>query len=78
MEKPVIKDIHMPSNTSMGFYIGIFSFLFGFGIIWHIFWLAGFSAVAMITCVIIRLSEKDTEYTVTAQEIETIERRMAT
>ncbi len=76
--KPPIKDIHMPSNTSMGFYIGVFSFLFGFGLIWHMFWLAGLSAIAMVACVIIRLSEKDTEYTVTAQEIETIERRMAT
>src|SRR5207237_1039048 len=34
------EDIHMPKNTPMGIYISIFAFLFGFAMIWHIFWLA--------------------------------------
>lgn len=68
------QEIHMPKNSSMGFYIGVFSFLLAFGLIWHMFWLAIVSAIGIIVCAIIHLSDKHPEYTVTVQEIEKIER----
>ncbi len=67
------QEFHMPKNSSMGFYIGVFGFLMGFGLIWYIFWLAAISAIGIIVCTIIHLSEKHPEYTVTVKEIEKIE-----
>lgn len=73
--KGVYKEIHMPSNTSMGFWIGVCSFVFGFAVIWHMLWLIALSSIALLACVIIRLFEKNTEYTVSAQEIRAIEEK---
>lgn len=53
------EDIEMPINTPMGLFIGIFALIFGFAMTWHIFWLALISLVAIIACVIIRLSGED-------------------
>ncbi len=64
---------HMPRNTSLGVYIGILSFLFGFGIIWHMFWLAFLSCLGIIICIIVKLYQKDPEYVVRKSLIEQIE-----
>lgn len=66
-------DIHMPKNTAMGFSIGVLSFLFAFGLIWYMFWLAAISSIALLACIIRHLYVKDTEHLVTAAEIEKIE-----
>ena len=70
-------DIHLPKNSPLGLYIGIFSFLFGFAIIWHILWLFIAGLVGMITCAIIRLSgdDADDNYYFLAHEVEQIEQR---
>ena len=65
----------MPRNTGMGFYIGALSFLLGFALVWHIFWLAGITTLGIIACLVIRLCDKDTEYYVPAEEVEKIETR---
>lgn len=67
------EDIHMPINTPVGFYIGVLSLLFGFGMIWHIFWLALISFIAIVICVIIRLSGNDEHEVIPAAEIKAIE-----
>lgn len=69
------EEIHMPKNSSMGFYIGIFSFLLGFGMIWYMFWLAIISVVAILVCTIIHLYQKHPEYYISAEEVERIENR---
>lgn len=66
-------DIHMPANTPFGFYIGSLSFVFGFAAVWHMFWLVGLSAVAIIACCIMYLYQKHREYNLKAQDIEKIE-----
>jgi cytochrome o ubiquinol oxidase subunit 1 len=48
----VYRDIHMPSNTSAGFFIGMFSLLLGFAGVWHITWLAVVALVAIMATVI--------------------------
>ncbi len=67
------EDIHMPKNTALGIYVAGFIFLFGFAMIWHMFWLAAIGLVGAIVCVIIRTFDEDTEYTVSAAEIAKIE-----
>ena len=66
-------DIHMPKNTGDGFINGILVFLFGFAMVWHIWWLAVLCALAMLFLLIARASDDDTEYTIPAAEVEEIE-----
>ena len=68
-------DIHMPKNTGKGFIIGVLSFVFGFAMVWTIWWLAVLSALGMIFTLIVRASDDDTEYIVPAAEVERIENR---
>lgn len=69
------EDIYMPKNTGMGFYIGLFSLIFGFAMTWDIFWLAGISFTAILICVIIRLSTHDEHELIPAAEIKKHEER---
>jgi cytochrome o ubiquinol oxidase subunit 1 len=68
-------DIHMPKNTAAGFINGILAFMFGFAMIWYIWWLAVLCALGMLFTVIIRAFDDDTDYTVPAAEVERIENR---
>ncbi len=69
----VYEDIVLPKNTGIGVYIGIFASAFGFGIIWHIWWLAIVAFLAIIVCVLIRTNQDETEYVLTAAEVEALE-----
>lgn len=71
--KPVYEDIHMPKNISAGIYIAGFAFLLGFGFVWDIIWLAVVGALGMVICVIIQTFKEETEYTLTAAEVEKLE-----
>ncbi|MEJ2656484.1 MAG: cytochrome o ubiquinol oxidase subunit I [Desulfobacterales bacterium] len=66
-------DIHMPKNTGAGFVNGVLSFIFGFAMVWHIWWLAILCALGMLLLVIVRSTDDDIEYTVPAAEVERIE-----
>jgi cytochrome o ubiquinol oxidase subunit 1 len=66
-------DIHMPKNTAAGFLIGAFALLFGFAMVWHIWWLAASGAFAILVLVVARATREDTDYIVPAAEIERIE-----
>ncbi|MEA5123116.1 cytochrome o ubiquinol oxidase subunit I [Xanthomonas floridensis] len=65
--------IHMPRNTGAGVYMGAFSVLLGFGLIWHIWWLAIIGLVGMIGSFIARTFDNDIDYWVPAEEVERIE-----
>jgi cytochrome o ubiquinol oxidase subunit 1 len=74
--KKEYEDIPMPFNTPMGFYIGLLSLIFGFAITWHIYWLALLSFLAIILCVIIRLSGKEVHEIIPVEEVKKIEREL--
>jgi cytochrome o ubiquinol oxidase subunit 1 len=67
------EDIHMPVNTPIGFYIGVFSLIFGFAIVWYIHWLAILSFLAILAAIIVRLSSKDEHEIIPADEVKRIE-----
>ena len=67
------EDIHLPKNTGMGLVIAGFSFVVGFAIIWHIWWLAVVSFALVVVAIIWRASDEDTEYTISANEVERLE-----
>ncbi|HSW87799.1 MAG TPA: cbb3-type cytochrome c oxidase subunit I [Candidatus Saccharimonadales bacterium] len=67
------EDIHMPKNTALGMYISGFVFAIGFAMVWHIYWFAIVGLIGAIACVVIRTFDEDTEYVLTAKEVEKIE-----
>ncbi len=73
-EKPDhYRDIHLPKNTACGLLAGALSFVFGFAMIWYIWWLAIFSALAIVCTIVFRASDDDIHYTVSAAEVERME-----
>jgi cytochrome o ubiquinol oxidase subunit 1 len=68
-------DIHLPKNTAAGLINGVFAFMFGFAMVWYIWWLAVLCALGMLFTVIVRAADDDTHYTVPAAEVERIESR---
>lgn len=66
-------DIVMPKNTPYGLYIAIASFVIGFGLIWHMWWLAAVGLIGLVACVIIRTTDDETEYVITASELAKLE-----
>lgn len=71
--KPQYKDIHLPKNTPMGLFIAGFSFLAGFALIWHIWWLAAVSVIGIVACIIVRASSDNSEYTISAAKLRKME-----
>lgn len=71
---PHYEDIYIPKNTPIGFFMGAFSFVIGFGLIWHIFWLAALGLIGMIICMIVRLADPETEICLSAAEVAKMER----
>lgn len=67
--KPHYVDIELPKNSGLGLLIATFAFVVGFAVIWHIIWLIAVGLLGVIACVLIRISEDETEYTVTAAEL---------
>jgi cytochrome o ubiquinol oxidase subunit 1 len=66
-------DIEMPKNTPHGLIIGGLAFMFGFAIVWHIWWLAILAALGMLFTVIARSSDENIHYIIPAAEVERIE-----
>lgn len=72
-KKSEYHDIHMPKNTPMGLYIGGLSFVLGFAATWQMTWLVAVSFIASIICLLIYLSEEETEYNIPAAEVKKLE-----
>ena len=68
------QDIAVPKNSGVGVMIGISSFLCGFGLVWHIWWLALVGFIAVIVLLIVRLTSDDTERIITASEVAKFEK----
>ncbi len=67
------EEIHMPKNTAAGLIIGVFSLIFGFAMIWHIWWMAIIGFAGMIISLIAKSFDTDVDYYVPVAEIEAIE-----
>ncbi len=67
--KPLYQDIRLPKNSPLGLVIALCSFLVGFGLIWHLWWLAVLGLLGVITTIIVRSLDDDTEYTISAAEV---------
>ena len=72
-EKPHYENITMPKNTGIGLYIGVFSFMLGFAVVWYMWWLALASVIGIVGCLLVRLNDRHTDTYVSVEEIERIE-----
>ncbi|MDR5749450.1 MULTISPECIES: cytochrome o ubiquinol oxidase subunit I [unclassified Caballeronia] len=70
----VYRDIHMPSNTSAGLFVGLFSLGLGFAGVWHIWWLAIVALVAIAVTVIGYSFRRNDGYYIEASKVRTIEK----
>jgi cytochrome o ubiquinol oxidase subunit I len=77
-DKPVhYEDIEITKNSPYPIIIGILAFSVGFGLIWHMYWLALIALLAAITCIIIRVSAEDNDYVLPAAEVRKLEEARA-
>ena len=67
------QDIEMPKNCAHGLLLGILAFLFGFAMIWHIWWLAGTGFLGLLLVVVARSMDDDTTEIIPAAEVARIE-----
>lgn len=66
--------IELPKNSSIGLFIAAFAFMFGFGVIWHIWWMVGLGFIGIVISIIVRSSNDQTERIVPVEEIARIEK----
>lgn len=75
-KKPIkYEDIELPKNTPMGIYIAGFMLLLGTAMAWHAWLFAIIGLGGAICCMILRTFDENTEYTLTAAEVEKIEKK---
>ncbi|WP_304526127.1 cytochrome o ubiquinol oxidase subunit I [Halomonas sp. I5-271120] len=74
ISEPPYQDIHMPKNTWEGPVIALFATIFGFALVWHIWWLAIAGGIGMFATFMARIFNDDVDYYVPAAEVERIER----
>lgn len=61
--------IHMPKNTASGAVLAALSFIFGFAMVWYVWWLAALSFVAIIAAAIIHTFNYDRDYYIPAETV---------
>uniref|UniRef100_UPI0025DCC209 cbb3-type cytochrome c oxidase subunit I n=1 Tax=uncultured Sphingomonas sp. TaxID=158754 RepID=UPI0025DCC209 len=61
--------IHMPKNTGAGIILAGFSLVFGFAMIWYIWWLAAASFLGLIATAIAHTFNYDRDFYITAEEV---------
>jgi cytochrome o ubiquinol oxidase subunit 1 len=61
--------IHMPKGTAAGITLAGISLVFGFAMIWHIWWLAGLSFAGLIGAAITHSFNYDRDYHIPADEV---------
>ena len=69
------RDIHVPSNSSLGIWIGVLSGFCGFALIWHVWWLAIISTLLAVLVVLMRTFDDNTEKIIEAGELYENDRR---
>jgi cytochrome o ubiquinol oxidase subunit I len=66
-------DIHMPRNTSAGVVISGLAFVFGFAMVWYIWWLAIASFVGVVVSAIAHTFNYNRDYHIHAEEVDRFE-----
>jgi cytochrome o ubiquinol oxidase subunit I len=71
----ISSDIELPDNTAAGVVIGLTAGVFGFAMVWHIWWLAIVAFLVILATFITRSFSDDDEHAVSAHDVATLEKR---
>lgn len=74
--KTKFSDIHLPKNSGLGIYIGAVSFVTGFAIIWHMWWLMAVGFLAIIVLSVMIGLRDDSEHVIPASKVEAMEKKL--
>jgi len=74
--EPKYEAISLPKNSGFGVYIAACAFVFGFAVIWHIWWLAAVSLVALIAASIASTQRQHTHRIIPADEVAETEAKL--
>jgi cytochrome o ubiquinol oxidase subunit 1 len=72
-ETPKYEAFSVPKNTPYSILIAGAAFAIGFAAVWHILWLAILGSIGLVILVILRTTSDDTEYQLSATQIEKLE-----
>ncbi|MXV44171.1 cytochrome o ubiquinol oxidase subunit I [Saccharibacter sp. 17.LH.SD] len=72
-----LKPIHMPKYSVLGPVIGVFTFLFGFAMVWHIWWMAIIGLLGVFAAMVIRSADLDIDFYVPVEEVRADEEAFA-
>jgi cytochrome o ubiquinol oxidase subunit 1 len=67
--------IHLPRPSPLGFLTAFFAVVFGFALIWHIWWLAIIGVICALALTLIHSWRLDTEVHISADEVAKLETR---
>lgn len=67
-------DVILPKNSPFGFAIGMAAMVFGGALIWHIWWLAVLAFIMIVLFVIARTMDDFTEHTISAAELQKLDK----
>ena len=70
---PHYEPIHLPKNSPIGLFIAAAAFMIGFGVVWHIWWLAVMGVLGVLASIIVRMNTDETEYTLSVATIKKTE-----
>lgn len=70
---PPFSAIHMPRNSWIGVAMGALTFTFGFAMVWHVWWMAVTSILAMLVLIVLRANDKNVDYMLSAKEVARVE-----
>lgn len=59
----------MPKNTGVPLILNVWILVLCFALVWHIWWMAGASFIAMIATLIARSYNEDVDYYVSSEEV---------
>lgn len=68
------ESIRIPRSTGLGVIVGVLAFVLGFGIVWHIWWLAVLAAISVLAVIIARSFNDDVDFELGAEQVMRIER----
>lgn len=72
------EDITLPKNSCIGLLIAALSFAFGFGMVWHMWWLLPIALIGITLTLLLRSFVDETEYIVPASVVRDLEAKRMT
>jgi cytochrome o ubiquinol oxidase subunit 1 len=71
------EDIEAPRGSALGFVTAFFAVVFGFAMVWHIWWMAGVGSAGIVVALLAFAWRSEAETTIPASELARFDRGRA-